>query len=88
MKVGLIYAGEKPVMLNCHADEDSTVQQVIERSGILNMCQDIDLKVHKVGIYGRFVKLDTALKEGDRIEIYRKITRVIDEDDDDEDDED
>ncbi len=88
MRIGLVYAGEKQVMLNCNVEADSTVEQVIEKSGILNMCQDIDLKKQRVGIYGRFVKLDSTIKEGDRIEIYRKITRVLDDDDDEDDDDD
>ncbi|WP_026193624.1 RnfH family protein [Teredinibacter turnerae] len=88
MRVGLIYAGETQVMLQCQVDDNTTVGDAIESSGILRMCQDIDLKRHKVGIYGRFVKLNNVLKEGDRIEIYRKITRVLDDDDDDEDDDD
>ena len=86
MKIGLIYAGEKPLTLSCDADEGVTVGELIEQSGILQMCQDIDLKRNKVGIYGKLTKLDNTLKNGDRVEIYRKVTRVIDEDDDDEDD--
>ncbi|TVZ38777.1 hypothetical protein P886_3159 [Alteromonadaceae bacterium 2753L.S.0a.02] len=86
MRVGLIYAGDKQVMLQCQVDDNATVGDAIENSGILKMCQEIDLKRHKVGIYGRFVKLENPLKDGDRIEIYRKITRVVDEDDDEDDD--
>ena len=33
----------------------------------------IDLAAQKVGVFGRLVKLDAALKPGDRIEIYRGI---------------
>lgn len=88
MRVGLVYAGEQQIMLQCQVEENTTVGEAIESSGILRMCHEIDLKRHKVGIYGRFVKLDNALKDGDRIEIYRKITRVLDDDDDDEDEDD
>jgi putative ubiquitin-RnfH superfamily antitoxin RatB of RatAB toxin-antitoxin module len=34
----------------------------------------IDLETQKVGVFGRLVKLDAALRPGDRVEIYRPIT--------------
>ena len=34
----------------------------------------IYLKQQKVGIFGKLSKLDTAVKEGDRVEVYRPIT--------------
>lgn len=84
MKIAIVYAGSRQVTLQCAIDEGATVKQALEKSGILNCCPDIDLKKQKVGIFGKFVKLDSALNEGDRIEIYRKITRVLDDEDDDE----
>lgn len=84
MKIGVVYAGATQVLLNCTLDEGSTVQQAIERSGILRYCPDIDLKQHKVGVFGKFVKLESPLREGDRVEIYRRITRVVDDEDDDD----
>jgi len=84
MKVGIVYASSQPVTLNCRVDDGSTVHQAIESSGILKFCPDIDLKQQKVGVFGKFVKLDAVLCDGDRIEIYRRITKVVDEDDDDD----
>lgn len=86
MKIGVVYAGQTQILLNCNLAEGSTVQQAIEGSGILRFCPDIDLQQQKVGVFGKFVKLDSLLREGDRVEIYRRITRVLD-DDEDEDDE-
>ena len=86
MKVSIFYAGSPPIMLNRQVAEDSTVAEIIDQSGMLMMCKEIDLDKQKVGVYGRFVKLDSTVKDGDRIEIYRKITRVLDDDDDDDDD--
>jgi len=88
MKVGVVYAGKQQVFLNCKLEENSKVADAIESSGILKICPEIDLKTQKVGVYGKFVKLDRELKEGDRVEIYRKITRVLDDDEDDDDDDD
>lgn len=87
MKVSVVYASaEKPVLLNCRVEEGCTVKQAIEQSGLLRYCTDIDLTKQKVGIFGKVAKLDNPLKEGDRVEIYQKITRVLDDDDDDDDD--
>ena len=88
MTIPLIYAGTEQIVLKQRVKSDTTVGEVIHLSGILDMCSDIDLTVNKIGVYGKFVKLDSRLRPGDRIEIYRKITRVIDEDDDDDDDDD
>ncbi len=85
ISIPLIYAGTKQIMLNQRVKKDTTVGEVIHLSGILDMCSDIDLTTNKVGVYGKLVKLDSKLKAGDRIEIYRKITRVLDDDDDDDD---
>lgn len=54
--------------------EDSTVNAVIEASGVLTQFPHIDLTQQKVGVFGRVVKLDSPLRAGDRVEIYRPIT--------------
>jgi putative ubiquitin-RnfH superfamily antitoxin RatB of RatAB toxin-antitoxin module len=51
----------------------STLQQAITSSGILEICTEIDLARNRVGIYGRLQGLDTVLREGDRVEIYRNL---------------
>lgn len=51
----------------------STVQQVIEQSGVLQQFPDIDLTAQKVGVWSRPVKLQDSVKAGDRIEIYRPL---------------
>jgi len=87
MKVSVVYAApQQPILLNCRVEDGCTVQQAIEQSGLLRYCSDIDLTKQKVGIFGKFTKLDSLLKEGDRVEIYQKITRSLDDDDDDDDD--
>ncbi|NAX47771.1 RnfH family protein [Photobacterium halotolerans] len=52
---------------------DTPVQEIIERSGVLEMYPEIDLKKNKVGVFSRTVKLDATVHEGDRIEIYRPL---------------
>ncbi|WP_028240794.1 RnfH family protein [Stutzerimonas azotifigens] len=86
MKISVVYAAPRqPLLLDCRVEEGCSVAQAIERSGLLRYCPDIDLNRQKVGVYGKFVRLDSPLKEGDRVEIYQRITRVLDEDDDDDD---
>lgn len=63
-------------------DEGCNVLYAINQSGVLRKIPTIDLETQKVGIFGKVAQLDTELKEGDRIEIYRPITAVIAEDDD------
>lgn len=52
---------------------DTSIQEIIEQSGILTIYPEIDLAKNKVGIYSRNVKLDATAREGDRIEIYRPL---------------
>jgi len=86
MKVAVAYAGRnRQEWLNLDVDEGATVEDAIIASGILQRCPEINLKTQKVGIFGKMCKLNATLSEGDRVEIYRKIVRVLDEDDDDDD---
>lgn len=87
MDVSVAYAGQyAQAWVPIKVDDDCTVQLAIERSGILQQFPEINLNSMKVGIFGKFTKLDNPLKPGDRIEIYRPIIKVLDEDDDDDDD--
>ncbi|MGE5385807.1 MAG: RnfH family protein [Betaproteobacteria bacterium] len=51
----------------------STVAQAIEASGLLSKYPEIDLGKNKVGIFGKLGKPDTALRDLDRVEIYRPL---------------
>ena len=74
IQVELIYAlpdqQEIKVMM---VESGATVEQAIIQSGILDEFPEIDLKQNKVGIFSRLAKLDQALRQGDRIEIYRPL---------------
>ena len=50
-----------------------TVGEAIERCDVLREFPEIDLNRHKVGIFGKVVKLDHVLRRGDRVEIYRPL---------------
>jgi putative ubiquitin-RnfH superfamily antitoxin RatB of RatAB toxin-antitoxin module len=64
---------DRQSLMTLSVSRNSTVQQVIDRSGILQQFAEIDLAVQKVGIWSRPVKLDDTVKAGDRIEIYRPL---------------
>lgn len=74
MNVGVAYADASgQLWLELDVREGSTVRDAIERSGILRRFPQINLDQQRVGIYGKLVNLDTLLKDGDRVEIYRPI---------------
>lgn len=52
--------------------QNSTVREAIEASGILTQFR-ICVNELKVGIWGEETSLDTSLKPGDRVEIYRPL---------------
>jgi putative ubiquitin-RnfH superfamily antitoxin RatB of RatAB toxin-antitoxin module len=75
MKVTIVYAlPAKQTVLPVEVPEGATVQQALDRSGILSRCPEIDLAEQKVGIWGKVAALDAVLEDGARVEIYRAIT--------------
>jgi uncharacterized protein len=74
MQIGVTYSEPgQQIWLNIEVPESTTAREAIERSGILKQFPHIDLETQKVGIFGRLVKPDAALRAGDRVEIYRPI---------------
>lgn len=51
----------------------ATLQQALEASGLLVKYPDIDLAKGKFGIYSKLARLDTVLRDQDRVEIYRPL---------------
>lgn len=74
MLIEVAYAlADKQTLLSFEVDESVTLQQAIELSGILAIYPQIDLSKDKTGIFGKIAKLDTVLREKDRVEIYRPL---------------
>lgn len=74
MQIGVAYSEpNQQIWLNIEVPETTTVQEAIERSGILDKFPHLNLETQKVGIFGKLAKLTAALKAGDRVEIYRPI---------------
>ena len=74
MIVEVAYAlPDKQSLISLEVEEGTTLKEAIEASGILETYGQIDLTRYKVGIFSKFAKLDTVLREKDRIEIYRPL---------------
>jgi hypothetical protein len=71
IRVEVAYAREQAqALLPVQGPRGLTIAEAIERSGILQRFPEIDLDANKVGVFGKVAKLDTALADGDRVEIY------------------
>lgn len=64
---------ETQVIIPLAVNENTTIEQAIKQSGILEMFPEIDLSVNRVGVFSKLGKLDQVLREKDRVEIYRKL---------------
>ncbi len=74
MRVSVVYGEtDSQHWIHLKLPVGSSVEQAIKASGILDRYPVIDLRCHKVGVFGKFTQLDADLGEGDRVEIYRPI---------------
>lgn len=64
---------DNQLIIPLEVSPEATVEEVIRASGILDKFPEIDLAENKVGIFGKLTKMDNTLRDGDRIEIYRKL---------------
>lgn len=86
MKVSVVYAlPSEQIWVPVDVDDDATLLTAIHQSDILGMFPTIELDKQKVGVFGKVKSLDTPLRPGDRVEIYRPTTWVPEDDDDDDD---
>jgi uncharacterized protein len=52
---------------------EATVADALHASGLLARHPDIDLAVHKLGVWGKLRTPDDPLRDGDRVELYRPL---------------
>jgi hypothetical protein len=72
--VEVVYAlPDQQTLLTVNAEDGCEVKQVILQSGILEQYPEIDLDKNKVGIFSKVTKLTQAVRDKDRIEIYREL---------------
>ncbi|QKN80814.1 RnfH family protein [Scandinavium goeteborgense] len=74
LTVEVVYAlPEKQYLHKVSLEEGATVEQAIVASGLMRLRPEIDLTSNKVGVWSRAVKLQDAVHDGDRVEIYRPL---------------
>lgn len=74
INVEVVYATpERQEVTGINLPAGSTVGQAIEASGLLAKHPEIDLTRNKLGIFAKLAKIDTALRDRDRVEIYRPL---------------
>lgn len=72
MKIEVAYAlPEKQYLFQQEVEPGTTVGQALKASKLLKEIPD--LTIDKVGIFAQLVSMETVLKEGDRIEVYRPL---------------
>ena len=64
---------ERQELIKLKLPNGSTLHQAVAASGLLQRYPEIDLASVKLGIYGKLAKPDTALRDRDRVEIYRPL---------------
>ncbi|KAF7598352.1 MAG: RnfH family protein [Candidatus Dactylopiibacterium carminicum] len=60
-------------LVKLHLDEPASVEAAVQASGLLEKYPELSLGESKFGVYGKLVRLDSSLREGDRVEIYRPL---------------
>jgi uncharacterized protein len=64
---------DQQVIIPIRTAEGTTAEEAIKASGIIDQFPQIDLSSSKIGIFGKPGKLDTVLRNMDRVEIYRPL---------------
>jgi putative ubiquitin-RnfH superfamily antitoxin RatB of RatAB toxin-antitoxin module len=64
---------QKQLIIPIKMKEGATAKEAIEASGIIKKFPEIDLTKNQIGIFGKLTQLDHALRERDRVEIYRPL---------------
>lgn len=74
IQIEIAYAlPDEQVLMTIQTQAESSAEQAIRQSGILAKHPEIDLSKNKIGIFGKLSKLDTILRDRDRVEIYRPL---------------
>jgi len=64
---------DEQLVIALEVESGATLKSAIEQSGMLQRFPEIDTATVKVGVFGKAAILDTPLKPGDRVEIYRPL---------------
>lgn len=72
--IEVVYArADRQTLIRRSVPEGTSVAEAVNLSGIIDKHPEIDLKVNKLGIFGKLTKADVVLRDRDRVEIYRPL---------------
>ena len=78
IRVEVVYAlADVQTIIELELEQGARVAQALEASGLRE--QIGELSGYPVGIWGARAAIDTLLRDGDRVEIYRELTAVLKE---------
>ena len=74
LTVEVVYAQPRRLhVLSVEVAEGTSIREAIVRSGLPELCPEIDLVRNSVGIFGEVLAPDTPVHDRCRIEIYRPL---------------
>ena len=75
IRVEVVYAlPQRQELVTLDLPSGATVREAVEASGLLDRHPEIDLDGgNKLGVFAKLVKADAALRDRDRVEIYRPL---------------
>ena len=74
LNIEVVYAIEKEqVIFKVQVSAESTIDQAIKASAVLEKYPEIDLSINNVGVFSQKKELSDTLHDGDRVEIYRPL---------------
>ncbi len=74
MKISVVYAlSDAATLLELDLPEGATVAAALDQCRNNETLRELPLLEMTTGIFGRVVSVDTELREGDRVELYRPL---------------
>jgi len=74
IEVEVAYAKpEEQVIVTVKVPQGTTIEQAVELSGLLARFPEISCSESKAGVFGMVCKPGQAVKQGDRVEVYRPL---------------
>lgn len=74
LEIEIVYGlADRQVLKSMTVAKGTTVREAALKSGLEVEFPELDLQQAPLGIFGKAVKDETVLRDGDRIEIYRPL---------------
>lgn len=74
LEIEIVYGlPDRQVLKTMRVEERTHIRAAALKSGLDEIFTDLDLHSAPLGIFGKAVKDDTPLRDGDRIEVYRPL---------------